>query len=72
MHRSPHPPETYCRNGNGNNGNGGAVAVAAAGGEASAEDATATTGYSLEALSKELVPEMAKTASMKELFGVKR
>ena len=67
--RTHRPWCTYCRNGTGNNV---AVAVAAAGGEASAEDATATTGYSLEALSKELVPEMAKTASMKELFGVKR
>ncbi len=49
---------------------GGGAAGAAAAGEA--EDTTATVGYSLEALSKELVPEMAKSASMKELFGVKR
>lgn len=57
------------RNGANGNGNGGAAGGAAG---AEAEDTTATTGYSLEALSKELVPDQAKSASMKELFGVKR
>lgn len=57
------------RNGANGNGNGGAAGGAAG---AEAEDTTATTGYSLEALSKELVPTQAKSASMKELFGVKR
>ncbi|KAM3567364.1 hypothetical protein VYU27_010489, partial [Nannochloropsis oceanica] len=50
----------------------GAAAGGAAGAAAGAEgEVVATKGYSLEALSKELVPGMAKTASMKELFGVK-
>lgn len=35
-------------------------------------EGTTNKGYSLEALSKALVPNTAKNASMKELFGEKK